>query len=73
MVQIEAPSTPDCQEGVPSQGGQHREEHSVVQHVQVDHYQGQNHEQNHEQNQDSWTMSQTMNHKLGLDPIDHPV
>ena len=27
MVQIEAPSTPECQEGVPSQGGQHREEH----------------------------------------------
>ena len=46
MVQIEAPSTPECQEGVPSQGGQHREEHSVVHHVQVDHYQGQNHEQN---------------------------
>ena len=41
MVQIEAPSTPECQEGVPSQGGQHREEHSVVQHVQVEHYQGQ--------------------------------
>ena len=35
MVQIEALSTPDCQEGVPSQGGQHREEHSVVHHVQV--------------------------------------
>ena len=41
MVQIEAPSTPECQEGVPSQGGQHREEHSVVHHVQVEHYQGQ--------------------------------
>ena len=38
MVQREAPSTPECQEGVPSQGGQHREEHSVVQHVQVEHY-----------------------------------
>ena len=33
----------------------------------------QNHEQNHEQNQDSWTMSQTINHKPGLDPIDHPA
>ena len=41
MVQIEAPSTPECQEGVPSQGGQHREEHSVVQSVEVEHYQGQ--------------------------------
>ena len=30
MVQIEAPSTPECQEGVPSQGGQHREEHSTA-------------------------------------------
>ena len=29
MVQMEAPSTPECQEGVPSQGGQHREEHRV--------------------------------------------
>ena len=38
---IEAPSTPECQEGVPSQGGQHREEHSVVHHIQVEHYQGQ--------------------------------
>ena len=36
MVQIEAPSTPECQEGIPSQGGQHREEHCVVQHVQVE-------------------------------------
>ena len=63
MVQIEAPNTPECQEGVPSQGGQHREEHSVDHHVQVEHYQGhkpnhepnhkQNHEQNHEQNHDS--------------------
>ena len=41
MVQIEAPSTPECQEGVPSQGGQHREEHSVVHHVQVEHCEGQ--------------------------------
>ena len=32
MVQIEAPSTPECQEGVPSQGGQHMEEHSVFHH-----------------------------------------
>ena len=30
-----------------------------------------NHEQNHEQNHDSWTMSQTINLKLGLDPINH--
>ena len=41
MVQIEASSTSECQKGVPSQGGQHREEHSVVHHVQVEHYQGQ--------------------------------
>ena len=41
MVQIEAPSTPESQEGVLSQGGQHREEHSVVHHVQVEHDQGQ--------------------------------
>ena len=34
---------------------------------------GQNHEQNHEQNYDSSTMSQTINHKPGLDPIDHQV
>ena len=40
MIQIEAPSTPGCQDGVPSQGGQEREEHRVVQHVQVEHYQG---------------------------------
>ena len=30
MVQIEAPSTPECQEGIPSQGGQRRKEHRVV-------------------------------------------
>ena len=36
MVQIKAPSTPECQEGVPSQDGQHREEHRVVHHVQVE-------------------------------------
>ena len=49
MVQIEAPSTPECQEGVPSQGGQHMEEHSasVVHHVQEEHYEG-HHEQNHD-------------------------
>ena len=41
MVQIEAASTPECQEGLTSQGGQHREEHSVVHHVQVEHYYGQ--------------------------------
>ena len=35
MVQIEAINTPESQEGVPSQGGQHRKEHSVVHHVQV--------------------------------------
>ena len=40
MVQIEAPRTPECQEGIPSQGGQRREEHRVVHHVQEEHYQG---------------------------------
>ena len=30
MVQIETLSTPECQEGVPSQGGQHREEHCTL-------------------------------------------
>ena len=39
MVQREAPSTPECQEGVPSQGGQQREEHNEVHHAQR--YQGQ--------------------------------
>ena len=29
MVQVEAPSTPECQEGVPRQGGQSSEEHKV--------------------------------------------
>ena len=29
---------PESQEGVPSQGGQHREEHSVVHHVREEHY-----------------------------------
>ena len=37
MVQIEAPSTPGCQEGILRQGGQHREEHRVVNHVQEEH------------------------------------
>ena len=42
MVQIEAQVLlPVCQEGVLIQGGQHREEHSVVHYVQVEHYQGQ--------------------------------
>ena len=40
MVQIEAPLTLECQDGVPSQGGPGREEHRVVHHVQVEHYQG---------------------------------
>ena len=40
MVQIEAPSTPECQEGVPSQGGQQREEQRVVQRVQEEHNEG---------------------------------
>ena len=41
MVQIEALSTLVCQEGVPSQGGQQREEQRLVHHDQVEHYQGQ--------------------------------
>jgi len=40
MVQIEAPRTPECQKGIPSQGGQHKEEHRVVHHVKEEHYQG---------------------------------
>ena len=40
MVQIEAPSTPECQEGIPSQGGQLWEEDRVVHHVKEEHYQG---------------------------------
>ena len=40
MVQVEASSTPECQEGVPSQGGHQREEHRVVHHVQEEHYEG---------------------------------
>ena len=40
MVQIEAPSTSECWEGVHSPGGQQREEeHRVVLHVQVEHFQ----------------------------------
>ena len=39
MVQIEAPSTPDCQEGVPSPGGQQDEEDMVVHNVQGKQYQ----------------------------------
>ena len=38
MVQKEAQSTSECQEGVPSQGGQEREEHGVVHHDQVEHF-----------------------------------
>jgi len=40
MVQIEAPSTPECQEDIPSQGGKHREEYMVVYHDQEEHYEG---------------------------------
>ena len=40
MVQIEALSTTECQEGVPSQGGQQREVHRVVHHAQVEYYEG---------------------------------
>ena len=40
MVQIEAPSNPECQEGVPSQGGHQKEEQRVVHHVQEEHYEG---------------------------------
>ena len=40
MVQIEAPSTPGCQDSIPSQGGQHREEHRVVHRIQEEHYDG---------------------------------
>ena len=41
MVQVEAPSTPKCQEGVPSQGGHQRKEHRVVLQVQEEHSEGQ--------------------------------
>ena len=40
MVQVEASSTPECQAGVPSQGGHQKEEHRVVHHVQEEHYEG---------------------------------
>ena len=40
MVQVEASSTPECQESVPSQGGHQQEEHRVVHHVQEEHYEG---------------------------------
>ena len=39
MVQIESLSTPECQEGVPSPGGQQEEEHRLVLHVQLEYYQ----------------------------------
>ena len=39
-VQVEAPSTPECQEGVLSQGGHQREEHRVVHRVQEEHNEG---------------------------------
>ena len=38
MVQIEAPSTPECEEGILFQEGQGREEHRVVHHVHEEHY-----------------------------------
>ena len=38
MVQLEAPSTSEYWEGVPSPGGQQEEEHKVVVQVQVEHY-----------------------------------
>ena len=37
MVQIEAQRTPECQKGIPSQGGQRREEDRVVHRVQEEH------------------------------------
>ena len=41
MVQREAQSTPEeCQEGVPSQGGQQGEEHRVVHYNHIEHYKG---------------------------------
>ena len=42
MVQVEAPSTPERQEGVPSQGGYQREhrEHRVAHCVQEEYYEG---------------------------------
>ena len=60
MVEIEAPSTPECQD---SQSGQHREEHSVVHHVQEEHDQG-----HHELCTINQTMNQTMNRTKILEP-----
>ena len=40
MVQIESPSTPECQEGVPIQGGQQSEGHKVVLHGKEEYYNG---------------------------------
>ena len=40
VVQVEAPSTPEFQEGIPSQGGHQREEQRVVQCVQEEHNEG---------------------------------
>ena len=37
MVRIEAPGTPECQEGISSQGGQWWEEDTVVHYVQEEH------------------------------------
>ena len=39
MEQIPALSTPESQEGVPKPGGQRKDKHRVVHHVQVEHYQ----------------------------------
>ena len=39
MVQIKAPSIPDCQEVALSPGGQRKEEHWVVHHSQGEQYQ----------------------------------
>ena len=36
MVKIEDLSDPECQEGVPFQGGHQREDHRVVHHVQYE-------------------------------------
>ena len=38
MVQMEAPSTPECHDCVQSQIGQKKEKHRVVHHVQEEHY-----------------------------------
>ena len=67
MVQIEAPSTPECQEGVPSQGG-----HSVVHHVQVQHYpctinQTMNQTMNRPKIHEPWAKPWTINQGLNVD------